>query len=244
MNDRADIDMLAAEYVLGTLARDERTEVESRRHREPDLDSAIAAWESRLDPLNAYTPSVAPPPGLFGRIQARLDEEATAQPPPSAEGQSAEVVALHRRVARWRTGAVAAGLLAACLAAAILVRETVYPPQAYNFVAVFNERDARPAFVLSIDLSSRVVTIRPVGAERHAGRSYQLWIASPSLGPAPQSLGLLNASLEPTQKELTRYEPALLRNATFGISLEPEGGSPTGRPTGPALHGQLIPATP
>jgi anti-sigma-K factor RskA len=242
MNDRPDIDMLAAEYVLGTLDGDERAAVESRRHREPDLDAAIAAWEVRLDPLNAYTPGVAPPPGLFDRIQAQLDQETKA--PIAIEPQSAAVVALHRRVARWRTGAVAAGLLAACLAAVIIVREAVYPPQTYNFVAVFNQGDARPAFVLSIDLRSRVVTVRPVGAERHAGRSYQLWIASPSLGPAPQSLGLLNASLEPTHKELTRYEPALLRNATFGISLEPEGGSPTGRPTGPALHGQLIPAAP
>ena len=244
MNDRPDIDMLAAEYVLGTLAGDERAAVETRRHREPELDAAIVAWESRLDPLNAYTPSVAPPPGLFSRIQARLDEDTRAQALPSAETQSAVVIALRRRAARWRTGAVAAGLLAACLALFIVVREAVYPPSAYNFVAVFNAQDARPAFVLSIDLRSRVVTVRPVGAERQAGRAYQLWIASPSLGPAPQSLGLLNASLEPTQKELTRYEPALLRNATFGISLEPEGGSPTGRPTGPALHGQLIPATP
>ena len=34
-------------------------------------------------------------------------------------------------------------------------------------------------------------------------------------------------------------------NATYAVSLEPEGGSPTGLPTGPVLFtGKLIQATP
>jgi anti-sigma-K factor RskA len=34
----------------------------------------------------------------------------------------------------------------------------------------------------------------------------------------------------------------VVQTATFGVSLEPAGGSPTGRPTGPALHAKLIPS--
>jgi anti-sigma-K factor RskA len=56
-------------------------------------------------------------------------------------------------------------------------------------------------------------------------------------------LGLLGGAAELTRKGLPGLDPAELRNATFGISIEPEGGSPTGRPTGPAIHGKLIPAT-
>ena len=41
MNDREDIDGLAAEYVLGTLDAAERAEVAARRQREDDLDMAI-----------------------------------------------------------------------------------------------------------------------------------------------------------------------------------------------------------
>jgi anti-sigma-K factor RskA len=247
MTERQDIDMLAGEYVLGTLDATERTDVELRRRQESDLDAAIVSWESRLDPLNASTAAVEPPERLFNRIETLLDRSASG----AAAGGGAAVgidralfVSLQRRVNRWRLSAAAAAALAACLAVVLLVRETTVPPQATNFVAIFNENDSRPAFVLTIDLASREVAIRRIAAQRQPGKTYQLWIVAKSLGPTPQSLGLLSASQEPTRKRLVGFEPALLQNATFGISLEPEGGSPTGQPTGPALHGKLIPAAP
>ncbi len=46
-----EIDMLAGEYVLGTLDAAERAMVAARRQREPALDQAIRAWEARLGPL-------------------------------------------------------------------------------------------------------------------------------------------------------------------------------------------------
>jgi anti-sigma-K factor RskA len=147
---------------------------------------------------------------------------------------------LERRVSQWRWATAAAAALAACLAVVVLVRETQQPE---NFVAVFNANDTSPSFMLSVDLKSREMIIRPIGAERQAGKSYQLWIVAKPFGPAPHSLGLLNASLEPTRKGLPGIDLGELQNATFGISVEPEGGSPTGRPTGPAIHGRLIPAT-
>jgi anti-sigma-K factor RskA len=40
-------------------------------------------------------------------------------------------------------------------------------------------------------------------------------------------------------------DTALFMNATFAVSLEPEGGSPTGSPTGPVLFsGKLFKSTP
>ena len=40
---------------------------------------------------------------------------------------------------------------------------------------------------------------------------------------------------------MQKREQGLLQRATFGVSLEPSGGSPTGRPTSPALHAKLLP---
>jgi anti-sigma-K factor RskA len=71
-----------------------------------------------------------------------------------------------------------------------------------------------------------------------------LWIASEQLGPAPRSLGLLEEAKAPTSKSLSQFEPALLAKATFGVSIEPPGGSPTGRPSGNPLHAKLYPAVP
>jgi anti-sigma-K factor RskA len=239
MNGQDDIDAVAGEYALGTLDAVERANVELRRRGEPALQAAIVAWQRRLDPLNARTPSIEPPEELFGRIQARLDGSASAQ----AAVDGAVVVRLQRRVTQWRWATATAAALAACLAVAMVVREGLAPRQPENFVAVFNEGDTLPRFLLAVDLRTKELIIRPIGAEAQAGKSYQLWIVAKSFGPAPHSLGLLDALVEPTRRGLPGIDLSELQNATFGISIEPEGGSPTGRPTGPAIHGKLMPAT-
>ncbi len=253
MTGRDDIDMIAAEYVLGTLDASERGAVSERRLREPDLAAAISAWERRLAPLDAGTEPVQPPAVLLARIEHSIDQAGTNYRPghASTEAQfgaepvkSAIVLQLERRVARWRRAAIAASALAASLVLAVGLREVVEPRGAQNFVAVFQKDDAQPAFLMSVNLATRELTIRPVTADRQVGKAYQLWILAEPLGPVPQSLGLLEDALLPTRKTLSSFEPALLQNATFGISVEPPGGSPTGRPSGPALHGKLLPATP
>ena len=243
MTAAEDMDNLAAEYVLGTLDVAERTAVAARRSREPALDQAISAWERRLAPLDAATPPVAPPPDLFGRIEQRLAAQPLAAGP-AREDRGAEIVQLTRRVQRWRRMTVAASALAASLALAIGLRETVLAPQPQSFVAVFQKDDVLPSFLLSIDLATRQLTIRPVAAEPQAGKTYQLWIASEQIGPSPKSLGLLEDAKAPTRKSVAEFDPALLLRATFGVSIEPPGGSPTGKPSGNPLHAKLYPAAP
>jgi anti-sigma-K factor RskA len=240
MTERDDIDMLAAEYVLGTLDRAERDAVAARRPNEPALEAAIADWQGRLASLDEYAQERAPAADLFAKIEERLDGA------PATDGSGAEVVALRTRLARWRTTAVAASLIAASLAGVVVYQAWItngwLTPQAQNtYVAVFNEGDQRPRFLLSVDLDTRRLTIRPLAGGAPSGKSYELWIVSERYGPQPKSLGLLDRAEGPTQKRLSDLSPALLREATFGISLEPEGGSPIGRPTGPAIHGRLIP---
>ena len=171
-----------AEYVLGTLDAAERAGVDARRVREPALDAAIAAWEKRLAPLLADVRGVAPPADLFNRIETRLGLAGTGN---VAGGGAAVISLLEARARRWRNLAVAASSLAACLMLAIGLRETVLAPQQQSYVAVFNNGDVLPAFTMTIDLASRQVTVRPVGAARQPGRTYQLWIASDQLGPGP-----------------------------------------------------------
>jgi anti-sigma-K factor RskA len=231
MNDREDIDGLAAEYVLGTLDASERAAVAARRQREGDLDAAIGAWERRLSPLTDAIAPLAPPRGLFARIEARL-----------ADTGGGQIVELQQRVRRWRNLAAAASAVAACLLVVIGVREMVRPQVPSSYVAVFQKDDVSPAFLLSVDLETRTLSIRMVAAERQPGKSYQLWIATEQSGGVPQSLGLIEDRSDITRTVLTAYDPSVVQKATFGVSLEPAGGSPTGRPTGPALHAKLIPA--
>lgn len=234
-----DIDILAGEYVLGTLDVAERAAVEHRRRTDRRLDAAIRSWETRLAPLDAATGPVAPPDGLYDKIEARiraLDTPATAA--------VIDLDAVRRRLRQWRALAIGASAIAASLVAFVGLRETVWRPQpADRYVAVFAKDDVLPAFYFTIDLKSRTLTIRPVGASPQQGKTYEMWIASDRIGPAPRSLGLVDKGLAPTTKVLASYDADLLAKATFGVSLEPEGGSPTGRPTAPALHSKLLPVT-
>jgi anti-sigma-K factor RskA len=228
--------------VLGTLDAAERAAVAARRQREPELAAAIDAWQRRLAPLDAEIGEVVPREGLFDRIAARTFGQ-RGDASMSGPGGGARIIALERRVRFWKWATASAAAVAATLALVIGFRDTLLPQADQTFVAVFQKDDQQPAFLLSIDLKTRELIIRPVTAEPQQQRTYQLWIVDPNVSPVPRSLGLIESSLkEPTRKALVELEPAVLRRATFGISLEPLGGSPTGRPTGPALHGRLIPA--
>lgn len=240
MTDRDDIDMLAAEYVLGTLDPQQRQSVEARRMHEPELDRAITDWEARLSPLNAHYDPMAPSRDLFAGIRSRIEK--ARQSVSDQVPNLAEFAKLKRRLAVWRAGALGAGAVAvaASLIIAVLATDVNAPMRDGNFVAVFHRDDTQPAFVMSVDIDTREVTIRPVEATVPDGKTYQLWIVTEETGPKPKSLGLLENIANPTTKQLGGFDPAMLRNATFGISLEPEGGSPTGQPTGPAIHGRLI----
>ena len=242
MTERDDIDMLAAEYVLGTLDAEERETVAARRAREADLDAAIAAWEQRLGPLDAYGPDVAPSPDLLAKIESRLPAAAPASPDQGVPDDVTELAHWRAAARRWRAIAVTAAAAAATLAGLLIYQPEFIGRGQQSYVAVFNQGDKQPAFLLSIDLATRQLTIRPVTADPATDKSYQLWIVADKLGPAPRSLGLLDSATSLTRKELAAFDQDLLLSATFGISLEPKGGSPTGKPTGPALHGKLLPA--
>lgn len=246
MNERDDIDMLAGEFALGTLTAEERAAVARRRLDDPDLDARILAWEARLAALDDEVAAVAPPPGLLARIERRLDALETdteAEPAPAATRPPADahrLAQLRRRLGFWRWSAGLASA-AALVLGAVLIAAPARSPQAPPFVAVFQQDDQQPAFLLSVDLPSRQLHVRPVTAEPLEDRAYQLWIKEASLGPDPRSVGVLGEDLTLEAGALRDYDPELLKRATFGISIEPPGGSPTGQPTGPAIHGYLYP---
>ena len=104
---------------------------------------------------------------------------------------------------------------------------------------------ASPAFIVSVDVDQRSLTIRPVAASQQAGKSYELWLVNDQL-PAPRSLGVVRDSeftVEPAR--LSGVAADTVRRSTYAVTLEPQGGSPTGLPTGPVLYsGTLVQATP
>lgn len=233
----------AAEYALGTLDPGERATLAARRQREPQLDAAIRAWEMRLSPLSELVPELEPPADLFSRIERRLDEKPAplrvAVPAPDP------TVALKVRLARWRTAALAASSLAATLAIGVVTRESTREAAPHEFVAVLQKSADAPAFAVTVNLDSRELTVRPVSAPAPDGKSYELWIIDPKLGP-PKSLGVIEtASVTRGGGRLGAIDSAVVANATYAVTVEPPGGSPDGRPSGaPVFVGKLIPVGP
>lgn len=68
-----DLDLLAAEFVLGTLDSESRGDVAARARREAGLKAAVEKWERRLPALDGAVPSVEVSPGLWDRISEAVD---------------------------------------------------------------------------------------------------------------------------------------------------------------------------
>lgn len=235
MNEPDDIDGLAAEYVLGTLDAAERASVSARRQRETALDKAISYWENRLAPLNNAVRDVQPKPDTFSKIEARMRARAATASP-----DTAQVVDLTRRLKRWRTAALAASAIAAALVATIGAAQFAPKPKSKNLVAVLQKDATSPAFLVSVNVDDRVMTVRPVAAKHEPGKSFELWIIDDSLGK-PRSLGVIDDATPMKKPELAAYKADVVARSTYAVTLEPEGGSPSGDPTGPVVFaGKLI----
>jgi anti-sigma-K factor RskA len=65
-----DFDALAAEYVLGTLAADERIDADRLIATDPGFGEIVHRWERRLGELNVVVEAVEPPPELRDKIES------------------------------------------------------------------------------------------------------------------------------------------------------------------------------
>jgi anti-sigma-K factor RskA len=262
-------DMLAAEYVLGTLASNEREQAEHLIATDPAFAEMVRGWEQRLGQLHAMVASVEPPPETWARVQARVDgvepSGAMLMPHPdhaarlAAEGN---VIDLRKRLGRWRQ--TAAGLAAIAAVLLVVVVTAAHNPELLpgplrpkpievtrivekevnpgRFVAVLQQNAASPAFILTVDVANRTASVRRVAGGPPPGKSYELWLVSDRF-PAPRSLGLVSDEFA-RPAALANYDPAVLSNATYAVSLEPEGGSPTGAPTEVLFASKLIESVP
>jgi anti-sigma-K factor RskA len=197
--------------------------------------------------------------------QAQPGERFSAPPviPPDIEPKierSANVIQLTRRVSRWRRMTVVMGAIAALLALYIGLAQFApglvpFGPRATQmvaqapgqlparFVAVLQQEPTAPAFLLTVDPQSRTMVVRRVSATPEAGRSYELWLIAGQ--SPPKSLGVVGSD-EFTQRPIPgNFDIGTLRAASYAVSLEPSGGSPSGVPTGPVLFtGKIVESVP
>lgn len=117
-------------------------------------------------------------------------------------------------------------------------------PLPAQFVAVLQQNAASPAFILTVDTATKNFTVRRVGATPEPGKSYELWLVSDKL-QRPRSLGVIGGSDFTIRPSLSVYDNDTINKATYAVTIEPEGGSPTGSPTGAVIYtGKLVESVP
>jgi anti-sigma-K factor RskA len=186
---------------------------------------------------------------------------------PAVAADRSNVVDFSRQVRRWRWIASGASALAAALVALVAVqivdpnllpasirpkappqRVVVVPappqPAPAQYVAVLQKDGSSPAFILSVDPATKNFTVRKVGATAEPGKSFELWLVSDKL-QRPRSLGVIGNRDFTSRPALASYDTDTVNKATYAVTVEPEGGSPNGAPTGAIVFsGKLIETVP
>jgi anti-sigma-K factor RskA len=204
-------------------------------------------------------PAPLPPPPVAPEI---------VQPAAAALDDS-NIVQLSAKLRRWRSIATLTSAIAAALVAVIslqayrpeLLPEGIRPkprtqlvevkspaapapaPSA-QYVAVLQKDGGSPAFILTVDGTTRNFTVRKVGAAAEPGKSFELWLISDKL-QRPRSLGVIGGSDFTARPVLSAYDADTINAATYAVTVEQAGGSPDGKPTSaPVYAGKLIETVP
>ena len=227
-------EQLAAEYALGTLRGAARRRFQRWMREDAALAMAVARWETRLAPMAGAVQPVQPPAHVWQRIKEHANQGRSTQ-------------GLWNSIGFWRSlGLAASGMTAALLVTALLISpqvpQSARPPAALapagtivaSYLAILSDvKTQKPVLVVSAGRKSDQLWFRALGpAIQVAGKNLELW-ALPKSG-APKSLGLV-AGGEGKLTLVAAADESLGEIPALAVSLEPEGGSPTGAPTGPVL---------
>jgi anti-sigma-K factor RskA len=230
--DPEDRTVACAEYVLGTLAGAEREQFVRQLADDPTLQAEVGYWQDRLLGLTRVVAPIDPSPAVWRGIEARLEAPgAPVAQPRRQPGRQTSRQRFWDHIAFWR------GLSGLALAASLLLVswQMLRQPETLGtrYVAVLQSPDRQAGWLVEATERGpvKLVPLADPGTIP-TGKSWQFWTKGKGAG-APTSLGLLpqGGAVEVPRAAL----PDLGDEQLFEITLEPEAGSPTGRPTGPIL---------
>lgn len=221
-------DIAAAELALGVLDGEERAAALRRLLAEPDFAREVERWRDHFALLFDGVAEAAPPPELFGKIEARIDT-----------GDSSR-----RATNPWKPTAIAASLAALAMTA-VALRPVEAPPSPAPVtqaapapmiaaMAPADKSTPHPAFY---DAAAGMVKM-PGPMSIPAGRSAQLWAIEGDKAPMP--LGTFRETAPGMYVAEAKMGTVIAPGTVLAISIEPMGGSPTGAPTGPVIASGML----
>lgn len=211
------IEELSRRYVIGLMRGRARARFQGLIAQHASIEVAVQGWENQLNQLTERLPQVKPSPAVWAAIQQRL----FATTPAGAKAS---------RFWHWLgTLSTASALLLLIL----VLQLTTSPVEVPERIAVVQSKQQRTLWVLSVGERQIHVQAQP-SVVAQTSRDYELWML-PSDGAPPISLGLLPEKPATVDLDLPN-QFAIANVGALAVSLEPNGGSPTGAPTGPVLY--------
>lgn len=240
-------DALAAEYVLGTLSGRARRRFEAWLRLDAALRITVNEWETRLTPMAAAIGEVVPPQRVWERVSRAIAVKGTST--------NASRPSLWESLAFWR----AFGLTAAGAAAALLVFVGVRPPEIVervkiveriveraipvadgtaahqpSYVAALKDGKGNTMLMIYAGRQAGEMWVKFMGESMPADASLELW--GLDMNGNPKSLGLVKAMGKNMIKLPDVADKALHDYKKLAVSMEPMGGSTSGKPTGPVMY--------
>lgn len=221
-----DDETLAGEYALGIQDLALRKELEARIARDPEFAERVARWQADFSAIDDALPASAPPRELFARIEGRIFGVPTARP--------GRFASLWQSVGLWQ--GLAAASLVAVLALGALLWQGSWSAQAPNaLIAELSAvGDAPVDLVAHYDGGSGRMQLMAASLSADDARVMELWLIE-TADAAPVSLGVVGRDGEGVMVIEAPMRARLSEGAVLAVSLEPQGGSPTGQPTGPVI---------
>jgi anti-sigma-K factor RskA len=225
--DRSRDEIISGEYVLGILSEEDRRRVEARIASDPKFARQVRRWQTNLADFNDDYREVKPSPEIYNKIEARLF---------GVEGSGSRVgilQAIWGSVHLWRGLTVAALVLAVGIGIADRMTFFASPPAAKPLVAELTGMDSPISLIATYDFNSGHLTVTPAALKQEQPKSLEVWLIEP--GKAPASLGVLPDNGKGDIQIPTAMRKQFAEGQTIAISVEPFGGSPEGKPTGPII---------
>ncbi|MBB4239679.1 MULTISPECIES: anti-sigma factor [Rhizobium] len=220
-------EVLAGEYVLGVLSLEDRQKVERRMRSDRQFAAIVSRWEQNLSEFNEEYEAVTPAAAVFPKIEKRIF------------GEVALGAHLWNSLMLWRSVAFGSLFLAAgVLVFAITNEGGLRTTPGKQLTASLSGQNSPFNLLANYDVANGRLKITPIAAGKPEEKSLELWLIRGS-DPA-EALGILPPTGDGEIVLSPELHAKLTEGAIIAVSVEPFGGSPTGKPTGDVVASGTI----
>lgn len=219
-----DDENLAIDFALGLCEGGDAVAAANLMVSDRGFALAVNEWRDRLAAVDLSVEPLPLPVDSWAKIANRLERHGLSPAP-----------RLHDRLRRiwadvrvWRPAALALGLLVMLGALALLVIARPGP----SLVAILETPDGQPGAIVTVSGNNHIVLVPLQAITPDGNKTLEVWTLQ-TRDRGPVSIGRM-ASAQRLVLDPSRIAPAATGHL-FEITLEPAGGSPTGRPTGAVL---------